>query len=177
MTKFIKGKIYVVGDDIDTDQIIPAIHLVYSMKNPEERLNYGKYALSGLPKNEYPAPFVKNGHESEFSIIIAGDNFGCGSSREQAPAALQIAGVKAVIAKSYARIFYRNVIDGGFFYPFEFESNEILPFKNGDVLDINVDQCFISSHNLALRSLGDAKDILELGGIFAYARKRGMFIK
>lgn len=177
-TKLISGKIYIVGDDIDTDQIIPAIHLVYSMKNAEERLNYGKYALSGLPKEKYPIPFIKEGHESEFSIIIAGDNFGCGSSREQAPAALQIAGIKAVIAKSYARIFYRNVIDGAFFYPFEFKSKDIFPLKNGDNITIDIDQHSIlqskTNSNFLLGSLGDARHILESGGIFSYARKQGI---
>ncbi len=174
----ISGKIYIVGDDVDTDQIIPAMHLVYSMKIPEERLNYGKYAFSSLPKDKYPTPFVKEGHESDYSIIIAGDNFGCGSSREQAPAALKIAGVKAVIAKSYARIFYRNVIDGAFFYPYEYKSSGPLTLKNGDNLTIDIEQNSVFSlreqKNFTLSDLGDAKKILEMGGIFEYARKQGL---
>ena len=113
MLELITGKVFVVGDNIDTDQIIPAEHLVYSMKHPEERLNYGKYALSGLP--EPKTRFVSKGNTSDYSIIIGGQNFGCGSSREQAPAALMIAGVKVILAQSFARIFYRNVIDAAFF--------------------------------------------------------------
>ena len=83
MEKIIKGKIYCLGDNIDTDQIIPAKHLVYKTNDPEERKLYGRFALSGLPVgHEYP--FVeKNENESIYQIIFAGKNFGCGSSRNR----------------------------------------------------------------------------------------------
>src|SRR5690625_7744239 len=115
----IKGKAFVLGKNIDTDQIIPAAHLVYSLEDPEERKMYGKYALSGVPAAEAGLPkgyipLTSEGRtESEFSIIIASDNFGCGSSSEHAPSSLEIAGVKAIVSPSYARIFYRNSVDAG----------------------------------------------------------------
>src|SRR5919202_4718170 len=114
MKDLIRGKAYVLGHNIDTDQIIPAKHLVYSLADPEERKLYGAYALSGVPDQVAGLPsgqvkFVPEGqHQAPFKIIVAGKNFGCGSSREHAPVALQIAGVEAVLAESYARIFYRN---------------------------------------------------------------------
>ena len=118
MEQVIAGRAYVLGDNIDTDQIIPAEHLVYSLSDPEEKKNYGKFALSGVPEDDAGLPegnklFVEEGKfESEYTIIIGGKNFGCGSSREHAPACLKIAGIQAIIAASYARIFYRNSVDG-----------------------------------------------------------------
>ena len=120
MNPTIRGRAYVLGDHVDTDQIIPAQHLVYSLTDPDERKLYGKHALSsvppegaGLPKGN--VPFVLEGeHRSEYAVLVGGGNFGCGSSREHAPFALREAGIEAVVAESYARIFYRNAIDGGF---------------------------------------------------------------
>ena len=114
MEKKIIGKVYVLGDNIDTDQIIPAEHLVYSTSDPEELKKYGHYALSSVPPGQQGLPYgdktfiVGDNYLSDYSIIIGGTNFGCGSSREHAPLALQVAGAKIVIAESYARIFYRN---------------------------------------------------------------------
>ncbi|MBT8400826.1 MAG: 3-isopropylmalate dehydratase, partial [Rhodothermia bacterium] len=108
MDKVIKGLAYVVGDSIDTDQIIPAEHLVYSLTEPDERRLYGRYALSGVPARKQGLPkggiaFTEpDAYESRFSIIVAGTNFGCGSSREHAPFALREAGCKAVVAETYA---------------------------------------------------------------------------
>src|SRR3972149_594964 len=104
MEKSIKGKAFVLGNNIDTDQIIPAEHLVYSLNDPKESQLYGRYALSGVPLSEAGLPggnipFIK-GEEtvSEYSIVIGGSNFGCGSSREHAPFALMTAGVNNVIS-------------------------------------------------------------------------------
>jgi len=125
MTETIAGKAYVVGDSVDTDQIIPAEHLVYSMAKPEERRKYGRFALSGVPVDEQGLPFGgipftrPDSFTSEFQIVVAGRNFGCGSSREHAPFAIREAGCTVVVAESFARIFYRNAVDGGFLLPFE----------------------------------------------------------
>ncbi|MCH6581165.1 MAG: hypothetical protein IH802_12505, partial [Nitrospinae bacterium] len=119
MKKKICGRAFVLGKNIDTDQIIPAEHLVYSLSDPEESKNYGKFALSGVPEKDSGLPkgnipFVEDGqYRSQFNIIIGGSNFGCGSSREHAPACMKIAGVEAVVAESYARIFYRNALNLG----------------------------------------------------------------
>ncbi len=180
----ISGKIYVVGDNIDTDQIIPAKHLVYDTHSPEERKLYGKYAMSGVPEEKSGIPkggvkFVKDGqYQSEFEIIIGGKNFGCGSSREHAPLALQVAGVKAVVTQSYARIFYRNSVDGGFVMPLESVENIFKSFSTGDRIEIdlaaNTIKDLSTGKSFSLRPLGDAADIINAGGLFAYARKIGM---
>ena len=180
----ITGTVYVVGDNVDTDQIIPAKHLVYDTHSPEERKLYGKYAMSGVPEEKSGLPkggvkFIKDGtFESEFPIIVGGKNFGCGSSREHAPLALQVAGVKAVVAQTYARIFYRNSVDGGFVKPLESVENIFKSFSTGDQVEIDLDTNIItnktSGKSFELRPLGDAADIINAGGLFAYARKIGM---
>jgi len=97
----IKGRVFVLGDDVDTDQILPG----YAMAEPFDQL--GKYAMAGAPGMDF-AKRVQAG-----DILVAGRNFGCGSSREQAPHALKMAGVSMVVAKSFARIFRRNAINIG----------------------------------------------------------------
>jgi 3-isopropylmalate/(R)-2-methylmalate dehydratase small subunit len=186
MENIIQGKAYVLGANIDTDQIIPAEHLVYSLSDPEESKNYGHFALSGVPTSyaglpKGRIPFINgNNFRSEFTIIIAGSNFGCGSSREHAPFALQVAGVKAIIAESYARIFYRNAVDGGFVIPFE--SSEKLNKKvgTGDVITIDYNQNLVRNHAnnevFKIKQLGDVLPIIEAGGLFPYARKTGMIV-
>lgn len=180
----IKGKAYVLGNDIDTDQIIPAQHLVYSLSDPKERVMYGRFALSNVPDAGAGLPkggirFVEEGKErSEYNILIAGKNFGCGSSREHAPVALNIAGVEAVVAESYARIFYRNVVDGGFFIPFETGEHLHQEIETGDAIEIDTKKGVLRNRTKGkeynLHPLGDVKDILKAGGIFAYARQEGM---
>lgn len=187
MRELIRGKAFVLGNDIDTDQIIPAAHLVYKLDDPEEKKNYGKYALSGVPMAQSGLPqgnipFIKEGEwQSEFTIIIGGKNFGCGSSREHAPFALQIAGIEAVIAESYARIFYRNAIDGAFVAPFETSQHLAAIIRTGDELELNTTAGTLknlSQHKeFVLNSLGDVEHILRSGGIFAYARQSGMLHK
>ena len=99
------GKVYVVGNNIDTDQIIPAQYLNLVPTIPEEYEKLGTYALCGLP-DKYTTRYIKKGElKTEYPIIIGGKNFGCGSSREHAPISLGAAGTKVVIANSYARIF------------------------------------------------------------------------
>lgn len=97
----IRGKVHIFGDDIDTDVIIPAPYLISS--NPKE---LAQHAMEGADPD-----FSKKVKEGD--IIVAGRNFGCGSSREHAPMALKGAGVSCVIAKSFARIFYRNAFNTG----------------------------------------------------------------
>src|SRR5690625_7329056 len=98
----IKGKAFVLGKNIDTEQFIPAAHLVYSLEDPEERKVYGKYALSGVPAAELGLPqgnipLTSEGRkESEFAIIVACDKFGCGCYREHGLLSLVNAGINAV---------------------------------------------------------------------------------
>ncbi len=184
MKDVIRGKAYVVGDAIDTDQIIPAQHLVYSLTAPEERRLYGRYALSGVPTACQGLPFGDRPftegerYESDYKIVVGGSNFGCGSSREHAPFALQEAGCEAVVAESFARIFYRNAVDGGFVAPFESMERLVDRIRTGDELEIDVATCTLknltSGETLLLRPLGDVADILRAGDVFAYARQAGM---
>lgn len=184
MNKTIKGKAFVVGNDIDTDQIIPAQHLVYSLDDPEERRFYGRFALSGVPDNasglpKGGIPFTDpNQFESRFKIIIGGKNFGCGSSREHAPFALQQAGAEAVVATGYARIFFRNAVDGGFIIPYESHDDLVEHISTGDELEIdgelNIIKNTTTGKSYPLKKLGDVVDIVEAGGIFKYAAKHGM---
>tara|TARA_B100000686_G_scaffold354960_1_gene468515 strand:- start:2642 stop:3205 length:564 start_codon:yes stop_codon:yes gene_type:complete len=185
MKEKIEGLAYVLGNDIDTDQIIPAEYLMYSLSDPEEKKYYGKFALSGVPDAQAGLPlgnieFIKKeGHESKYSIIIGGKNFGCGSSREHAPACLKIAGIQAVVADSFARIFYRNSIDGGFFIPLEAAESIYQKTNTGDSIIIDVKSYRLTNSTQGksydLKPLGDVLDILEAGDIFQYARKTGLF--
>lgn len=184
MDKIIKGKAFVLGDNIDTDQIIPAEHLVYSLKDEEESKKYGQFAMSGVPLQqaglpEGGRPFIDGDNtESEFNIIIGGSNFGCGSSREHAPFALEKAGVEAIVSESYARIFYRNSVDGGFLVPLESQTKINNEVKTGDELEINLDAYELknvtSGKEYKLQELGSVLPIVEAGGIFEYARKNNM---
>ena len=97
----IKGKVIKFGDNIDTDVILPGPYLVHT--DPYE---LAKHAMEGLDK-QFPQK------ASEGVVVVGAKNFGCGSSREQAPIALKFSGVKCVLAESFARIFYRNAITIG----------------------------------------------------------------
>lgn len=184
MEKKIIGKAYVLGDNIDTDQIIPAEHLVYSTSDPEELKKYGHFALSSVPIEQAGLPFGGkpfidgDNHKSKFNIIVGGSNFGCGSSREHAPLSLQVAGVKAVVAESYARIFYRNSVDGGFVIPFESSSKLNDKIKTGDDVEVDLESSKIINHTSGetyqLRPLGSVYDIVKSGGLFNYARENNM---
>jgi 3-isopropylmalate/(R)-2-methylmalate dehydratase small subunit len=179
-----QGKAFVVGRNIDTDQIIPAEHLVYSLDDPEERKFYGRYSLSGVPDEQSGLPqgnipLVKEGEfESEFNIVIGGHNFGCGSSREHAPASMEIAGIQAIVAPSFARIFYRNAVDGGFIIPFESEIDLSQEIETYDEIEIDKENQTLKNQTqqkeYKLRPLGSVEDIVMAGGIFEYARKTGM---
>lgn len=184
MKQIITGRAYVVGDSVDTDQIIPAEHLVYSLTVSDERRMYGRYALSGVPESVQGLPVghvpftADDAFESEFGILIAGSNFGCGSSREHAPFALREAGCQAVVAESYARIFYRNAVDGGFLVPFETRVRLIDVIETGHELEIDSAVGTLKNHTTGeqflLEPLGDVAEILKAGDVFEYARRAGL---
>jgi 3-isopropylmalate/(R)-2-methylmalate dehydratase small subunit len=176
----IRGKAYVVGDNIDTDQIIPAMHLVYRTDIEEEAKNYGKYAMSGMDPKTIKVPFIEEGrYESDYTVMISGKNFGCGSSREHAPLSLEKAGIKAVVAQGYARIFYRNSVDGGFLIPYETKSRLIDEIKIGDEIEIseNILKNITTNKEYILGELGDIEGIIKAGGIFNYAIQNGFMSK
>ncbi|KAL5717914.1 hypothetical protein ACHQM5_010867 [Ranunculus cassubicifolius] len=172
------GLCYVLGDNIDTDQIIPAEYLTLVPSKPDEYRKLGSYALIGLPAT-YSPRFIEQGEfTSKYSIVIGGENFGCGSSREHAPVALGAAGVKAVVAESYARIFFRNSVATGEIYPLDSEGRLCDECSTGDVVTIELAESLLINHTTGkeykLKPIGDAGPVIDAGGIFAYARKTGM---
>src|SRR6516162_5312129 len=137
MQSVFSGPVYVVRDNIDTDQIIPAQYLNLVPTIPEEYEKLGAFALCGLPESLYPTRYVRDGQlDSEYPIVVAGRNFGCGSSREHAPIALGSAGCKIVLAESFARIFFRNSVATGELYPCESSDRLIDTLKTGEVVTV-----------------------------------------
>lgn len=159
----IKGRAWKFGDDIDTDAIIPARYL--STSDPAE---LAKHVMEDADP-EFPSK-VKTG-----DIIVAGKNFGCGSSREHAPIAIKAAGVSCVIANSFARIFYRNSINIGLPI-FEFGESTGKIFE-GDIVEIDPEAGTIT--NLTRNEVYQAapfpvfmQDIINAGGLMSYVAER-----
>src|SRR5271154_6854511 len=181
MQTTITGKAYVLGDNIDTDQIIPAHYLSFNPSIPEERKFFGMYAMSSVPEGQRGLPdghipFVReNEFKSDYQIVIGGKNFGCGSSREHAPLALAEAGIRCVVAEFYARIFFRNSVNGGYLLPLESTQRLVEEIATGDELEVRIlDHCVINksaNKRYDLRPLGDVLPIVEAGGIFNYAKQ------
>jgi 3-isopropylmalate/(R)-2-methylmalate dehydratase small subunit len=175
--RIIEGPIYVVRDNIDTDQIIPAQYLNLVPTIPEEYEKLGSYALIGLPDSLYPVRFVPEGKsKTPYPIVIAGRNFGCGSSREHAPISMGAGGAEAVIAESYARIFFRNCVATGELYPVESTQRLCEILKTGQMgrLDLERVQLTVEGKVYDLKPLGEVKPVIDEGGIFNFARKNGL---
>jgi 3-isopropylmalate/(R)-2-methylmalate dehydratase small subunit len=164
-TKIIKGRVWRFGDNINTDLIIPARYL--NTFNPKE---LAKYCMVDEDIS-FPEK-VKPG-----DIIVAGNNFGCGSSREHAPIAIKAAGVACVVAKSFARIFYRNAINIGL--PIvechdRFDSiltgHELeIDMGNGQMRDIQTGEQFKST-----RFPEFMEELIDAGGLMNWIKKRGV---
>lgn len=159
------GKAWTLGDNVDTDQIIPARYLVTS-----DEKELASHCL------EDTAPeFTKK--VSVGDVLVGLKNFGCGSSREHAPIAIKGAGVSAVVAKSYARIFYRNSINLGL--PL-FESDQADRIEQDNVLEINpttgVIKNITKEESYQARPLPPfAQEIMAAGGLMKYvAKKKGL---
>ena len=184
----IAGPIYVVGDNVDTDQIIPAQYLSLDPSRLDERKKFGWYALAGVPDAGQGLPrgglpFTREGQPTgRFPLIVAGKNFGCGSSREHACIALQEAGVRAVIAEFFARIFYRNSVNGGYLIPCDSHEQRLCDMietgMEGELILTNTGKPILRVAALktswTLGPLGDILPILEAGDLFAYARRQGL---
>jgi 3-isopropylmalate/(R)-2-methylmalate dehydratase small subunit len=159
----IKGRTWVFGADIDTDAIIPARYL-----NTSDPGELARHVMEDADR-EFPQKVASG------DIIVAGKNFGCGSSREHAPIAIKAAGIQAVVAKSFARIFFRNAINIGL--PI-FESPEASEgIEEGDVIEIDADKGVIS--NLTKEEQYRAKpipsfmqELISAGGLIEWTRKR-----
>ncbi len=177
MPTVISGPAYVVKNNIDTDQIIPAQYLTLVPTIPEEYEKLGSYALIGLPDALYPTRYVaEGGTKTLYPIIIAGRNFGCGSSREHAPIALGAAGCQVVVAESFARIFFRNSIATGELYPYESTGPLSDVIKTGDQVEVDFDKDELRANgkSYALKPLGEVRPVIDAGGIFDFARQSGL---
>ena len=158
MEKF-TGKVWVLGDDIDTDIIIPTEYL--ALKTIDDMKQYGFSPL----RPELAGQIQKG------DIIVAGKNFGCGSSREQAPEIIKALGIQCVIAKSFARIFFRNSINNGLLL---IESDLIDYVQEGDVMDVEVGrQIRVNGATYPIADLPEnLLEILDAGGLVPAMRKR-----
>jgi len=159
----LKGKVHKFGDDINTDDIISAKYLVST--DPKE---LGSHCMEAIAPD-----FVKKVAVGD--IIIAGNNFGCGSSREHAPVAIKGCGVSAVIAKSFAAIFFRNAINIGL--PF-LESDAVDKINEGDIIEIDLNSGLIKNltTNQSFKTQGFPKFLQELvteGGLMNWIKKTG----
>ena len=158
-----KGKVWTFGDDVDTDVIIPAMYL--STSDPKE---LAAHVMEGAGTE-----FAENVAKGD--IIVAGKNFGCGSSREHAPIALKAAGVSAVIAGSFARIFYRNSFNIGL--PI-FEAPGLLEsVKQGDELEVDATAGTIRNLTSGFETTakpipGFMRDLIEKGGLVAWTKEK-----
>jgi 3-isopropylmalate dehydratase small subunit len=158
----LKGKAHVYGNNIDTDAIIPGKYT-----KTLELQTFADHVLEDLDP-EFKTKLKKG------DILVAGDNFGCGSSREQAPLALKVAGVSAVVAKYFARIFFRNAVNIGL-PVLEIEDFNITP---GDELEIDLKSGIVNNltknrHYRAAKMPRTMIDILKEGGLANYLRKYG----
>lgn len=155
-----EGKVWKFGDDIDTDIILPGRYLIYT---DEERLR--QHCMEGLD-SEFPNKVEKG------DFIVAGKNFGCGSSREHAPIAIKGCGIRAVIAESFARIFYRNSTNVGLTL---IEAPGISQYvKEGDKIQIDMDTGVIiaGENRIEFKKLPPfMMGILEEGGLINYLKK------
>ena len=150
-------------DNIDTDVIIPGTYLKIHDYN-----ELATHAMEGLDP-DFPSK-VKDG-----DFIVAGKNFGCGSSREHAPIALSTCGIKAVIAVSFARIFYRNSVDGAFLLPIEIDVETYQKISNSDQLEINIENNEIKNitknETYSMKPFSEIiAKIISAGGLFKYKK-------
>jgi len=163
--------------NVDTDQIIPKQFL-----KRIERTGFGQFAFfdwrylddgSDNPEFELNQPRYRGA-----SILVTRRNFGCGSSREHAPVSLGAAGVAAVVAESYARIFFRNCIATGELYPLDTPTRLCDDLTTGMEAELDLDANRLTVPGLGrtydLAPLGDARQVIDHGGLFAHARKTGM---
>ena len=155
------GKVWRYGDNIDTDVIIPARYL--NTSNPQE---LAKHCMEDIDKTFVPG--VKDG-----DIMVADNNFGCGSSREHAPVAIKASGITCVIAANFARIFYRNAINIGL--PLLEVGEDVAKIKAGDTLSVDLETGEIMNTTTGEKIQGQPlpgfiQDIARAGGLINYVK-------
>lgn len=158
-----KGKVWKVGNDVDTDVIIAARYL-----NDASDENMKKHCLEDAIPNF--SEVISAG-----DILVAGKNFGCGSSREHAPISIKVAGISCVIAESFARIFYRNAINIGL--PIISSPEAAAEIQAGDALEIDVEQGMIKNLTQGKTYQGETfppfiREIIAAGNLLNYVKKK-----
>lgn len=158
-----KGKVWRYGDHVDTDVIIPARYL-----NIADHNELAEHAMEDIDTT-----FAKGVAEGDY--VVAGKNFGCGSSREHAPIVLKVKGVPVVIADSFARIFYRNAINIGL--PVMEIGEDVEKIQAGDELDVDIEKGIIKIVNKGItietKPLpGFIQDIANAGGLINYVKNK-----
>jgi len=148
-------------DSIDTDVILPGEYL--KLHNHDE---LGEHAMEGMDPNFHSKA-------KEANIIVTGKNFGCGSSREHAPIAISACGIKAILALSFARIFYRNSVDGAYLLPIEIDEKTYASISEKDELEIDTSKNEIKNitknQTYSMKPFPDLiSKIIEAGGLFKY---------
>lgn len=159
------ARVWKFGSHVDTDQIVPGRYAPYMRPNEDVGTAAFIEAHPDFNQNAQPG-----------DIIVAGENFGCGSSREYAPLALKRREVGAIIAVSFARIFFRNSINLGIPIFITPETVELL--SDGDQVELDLENCSLQTaqQRIALPDLPDfAKEIVQSGGIASYVREHGRF--
>ena len=159
-------RIWRFGQDINTDQIVPGRYAPYMLKNEDELRRY--------PFVEHRPDFAPNVQPGD--IIIAGNNFGCGSSREYAPLALKMVGVGAIVAPLFARIFYRNALNLGI--PC-FTADVTAQLNDGEQVELNLDAGIITTSDGRTITLPPPpsflREVWAAGGIVPFYRTYGRF--
>lgn len=158
----IKGKVYKYGDDINTDVIFPGKY-TYTVTDPGEM---AQHAMEDLDPE-----FIKTVEQDD--IVVGGKNFGCGSSREQAVKCLKFAGVGAVIAKTFSRIYFRNLINNG--VPAIVLPDLVDKVKKGDILEVDLEKGVVHSPYGDFEFPAYASEIMEImqaGGLIPYTKKK-----
>ena len=157
-----KGKVIKYEqDNIDTDVILPGPYLKL-----HEHAELAEHAMEGMDPDFHSK--VKNAN-----IIVTGNNFGCGSSREHAPIALSASGIEAILALSFARIFYRNSVDGAYLLPIEIDEETYSSISENDELEIDTSKNEIKNitknQSYSMKPFPDLiGKIISAGGIFKY---------
>lgn len=158
----IKGKVYKYGDDVNTDVIFPGKY-TYTVTDPDEM---AKHAMEDLDPD-----FIKTVKQDD--IVVGGKNFGCGSSREQAVKCLKFAGVGAVIARTFSRIYFRNLINNG--VPAIVLPELVDKVQKGDTLEIDLEKGTVNSTYGEFKFPAYAPEIMEImsdGGLIPHTKKK-----
>ena len=157
----IKGKVWKYGDDINTDVIFPGKY-TYTISDPNEM---AEHALEDLDPD-----FAKNVQEND--IIVGGKNFGCGSGREQAAVCVRMAGIRAVIAKSFSRLYFRNCVNNGL--PVIVSAEAVDAIENEEIIEVDMDNGTITcaAGTIEFPALPpEVRGIFDDGGLIPHTKK------